>query len=246
MLPQPNGTGQYVYRSYYHFADFSKTTVAPVTNTITDCTFKGNFYGGGNLGAVGGNVISTLQGHTVVNGSVFGAGFSASIPSFPIHDNSAVDYTYADYAGFIHDGSLDYKKYSTAVGDHAVGDTIYYTWIHNVPDAWNISPAPTTDNATNTFQYPANSGNWYIFTPTSLTGLGTVNGNVILSIEGTTKVEGSVFGGGAQSAVSGNTTVYLSESADITGNVYGGGDQGVVGGSAIVHIQANPPELTTP
>ena len=52
LLPQPKGDAKVVARSYYYWASFAKTTVAPVTNTITDCTFNGNFYGGGNLGAV--------------------------------------------------------------------------------------------------------------------------------------------------------------------------------------------------
>ena len=238
LLPQPNGTGQYVFRSYYHYAEFSKTTVAPVTNTITDCTFKGNFYGGGNLGAVGGNVTSTLQGHTVVKGSVFGAGFSASIPSIQVHDKNSVNYTYVDYAGFIHDGSLEY-------------DPKNYTWIHDVPTEWNISNLGTGNGKTKTFQYPADSGNWYVYTPTDLTGLGTVSGNVTLTIKGTTEVgtleggvlkagTGNVFGGGAQSAVTGNTIVKLLENANINGNVYGGGDQGVVQGTATVNLGTPP------
>ena len=245
LLPIPSGDNTTVPRTYYHYASFSKTTVAPITTTITDCTFNGNFYGGGNLGAVQGpenssnsTVSSTLQGHTVVHGSVFGAGFSASIPSFPVHDKDLVNYAYRDFAGFIHDGSLDYKKYTDAVsGHHEVGDTIYYQWIHDVPTEWNISPAPTTSNANRYFEYPANSGNWYVYTTENLVGLGTVSGNATITIKGTTEVDGDVFGGGAQSAVNGNTTVTLSGSATIRGNVYGGGDNGVITGSATVNIE---------
>ena len=244
LLPQPQGNVNSVPRTYYYYASFSKTTVAPVTNTITDCTFNGNFYGGGNLGAVAAptdptkpSVSSTLKGHTVVHGSVFGAGFSASIPSFPVHDKGSVNYAYRDFAGFIHDGSLDYLKYTTAVGEHAVGDTIYYQWIHDVPTEWGISPAPTTSNDNRYFEYPAGSGKWYIYTTESLTGLGTVNGNATLTIKGTTEVMGDVFGGGAQSDVSGNTTVNIEGNTQIYGNVFGGGNQGLVEGSATVNIQ---------
>lgn len=244
LLPIPTGVTTTVPRTYYYYASFSKTMVAPITTTITDCTFNGNFYGGGNLGAVGGNVTSTLQGHTVVHGSVFGAGFSASIPSFPVHDKSSVNYAYRDFAGFIHDGSLDYMKYTEAVGEHAVGDTIYYQWIHDVPTEWGISPAPTTSNANRYFEYPVNSGKWYIYTTEILTGLGKVSGNASLTIKGTTEIEGSVFGGGAQSAVSGNTTVILQEKARVTGDVFGGGDQGVVEGSTEVNVMYTKP--TTP
>ena len=237
LLPIPSGDHRTVPRTYYHYASFSKTTVAPITTTITDCTFNGNFYGGGNLGAVGGNVTSTLQGNTKVKGSVYGAGFSASIPSFPVHDKSTVNYAYRDFAGFIHDGSLDYNKYTTAVGNHVVGDTIYYQWIHDIPSEWNISPAPTTSNANRYFEYPANSGKWYVYTTESLTGLGAVNGNVALSIKGTTEVDGNVFGGGAQSDVNGNCEVTLSGNATIVGDVFGGGNKGKVSGTTKVKIE---------
>ncbi|MBQ8989258.1 MAG: hypothetical protein IJ067_06175 [Prevotella sp.] len=237
LLPIPSGSDKTVPRSYYHYASFSKTMVAPITTTITDCTFNGNFYGGGNLGAVGGDVTTTLQGHTVVHGSVFGAGFSASIPSFPVHDKSSVNYAYRDFAGFIHEGSLDFLKYTSAVGEHAVGDTIYYQWIHEVPTEWGLSPAPTTSNANRYFEYPANSGKWYIYTTENLTGLGTVSGSATITVTGTSKVEGDVFGGGAQSGVNGNTEVTISGNAIVNGNVFGGGDQGVVEGSTKVEIK---------
>ena len=230
LLPQPNGAGTYVYRSYHYYAEFSKTTVAPVTNTITDCTFSGNFYGGGNLGAIespsGSSnpaVSSTLKGNTVVHGSVFGAGFSASTPSFKVHDKTTVKYAYADFAGFIHDGWLNYKP-------------IEYAWIHDIPTEWGISPAPTTTNANRYFEYPVGSGKWYCYTDANMTGLGTVTGNVTLTIEGSTKVEGSVFGGGAQSAVDGNTTVNIMGNATVENEVFGGGDQGEVSGTSKVNV----------
>ena len=243
LLPIPTGVTTTVPRTYYHWASFSKTMVAPVTNNITDCTFKGNFYGGGNLGAVGGDVESHLMGHTVVNGSVFGAGYSAAIPSFPVHDKNSVNYTYRDFAGFIHDGGLDYKKYTSEIGEpgddnyHAVGDTIYYQWIHDVPAEWGISPTPTTSNANKTFEYPANSGNWYVYTPVELTGLGAVSGDISLTISDDSEVIGNVYGGGDESAVNGNTTVKLQDGAHVLGDVFGGGNNGPVGGSSEVIIQ---------
>ena len=244
LLPIPSGVTTVVPRTYYHYASFSKTTVAPITNTITDCTFNGNLYGGGNLGAVKGPdnsidpiVSTTLQGHTVVHGSVFGAGFSASIPSFPVHDKLSVNYAYRDFAGFIHDGSLDYLKYITAVGVHVVGDTIYYQWINDIPTEWGITPAPTTSNANRYFEYPANSGKWYIYTTENLTGLGTVNGNATLTLKDNTEVTGNVFGGGDESTVEGNTTVTLQGSTKVLGDVFGGGNHGVVEGTTKVEIK---------
>lgn len=231
LLPMPQGNTNTVPRTYLYYASFSKTTVAPITNTITDCTFNGNYYGGGNLGAVGGDVSSTLQGHTIVRGSVFGAGFSASIPSFPVHDKSTKIFPYRDYAGFIHEGSLDYKKYTTAAGEHAVGDTIYYTWINEVPASWNISPKPSIDNPT--FEYPSGSGNWYCYTTEKLTGLGAVTGNVTLNIEGTTIVGGDVYGGGESSNATGTSVVNIV-GGTVEGDVYGGGALADVDGNTKV------------
>ena len=181
LLPDTRGQDKVVKRTYRYIATFSKTEVAPITNLITDCTFKGNYYGGGNLGAVGGatdaiNVNSTLSGHTVVHGSVFGGGLSASASSVSAHDKTTMKYPFRDFAGFIHDGSLDYLKYASAIGTHALGDTIQYTWIHDVPNTWGWSNPDMETNPT--FEYPENSGNWYCYTSQELTGLGTVTGNV--------------------------------------------------------------------
>ena len=232
MLPRTSGNSKVITRSYYYWASFSKTTVAPVTNTITDCTFNGDFYGGGNLGAVDSPISSTnpaisstLSGHTVVHGSAFGAGFSASATSFKVHDKSTVVYPYRDNAGFIHDGSLDYEKISEE-------PLVYkeYTWIHDIPAAWG----KTASTSSPTFDYDGNS---YCYTDVVLTGLGTVKGNVSLTIEGTTEIDGNVYGGGDASAVDGNTIVTLQGNATVTGNVFGGGNEGAVTGSATVNIE---------
>jgi hypothetical protein len=231
MLPRTSGNSNVITRSYYYWASFSKTKVAPITNTITDCTFNGDFYGGGNLGAVDGPtnstnpaISSTLKGNTVVHGSVFGAGYSASATSFKVHDKSTVVYPYRDNAGFIHDGSLDYEKISAE-------PLVYkeYTWINDIPAAWG----KTASTSSPTFDY---GGKWYCYTPVSLEGLGTVEGNVSLTIEGTTTIDENVFGGGDASAVSGSTTVTLKDNAEVRGNVFGGGNKGVVSGSTEVNI----------
>ena len=228
MLPYTSGSDQVVKRTYHYIASFSKTTVAPVINTMTDCTFNVNFYGGGNLGAVGGNdnatnVKSTLQGHTIVKGSAFGAGFSASIPTFKVHDRTTVVYPYQDDSGFLHEGKLDY------------GST-KYTWIHEIPAGWNKTPNIST-NTDIIFEYPADSDEWYVYTTIPLTGLGTVNGNVELIIKDTSEIKGNVYGGGDASAVSGSSTVTLKGSAHVYGDVFGGGNRGAVNGSATVNIE---------
>lgn len=253
MLPRTSGNSKVITRSYYYWASFSKTTVAPVTNTITDCTFNGNFYGGGNLGAVDSPsgstdpaVSSTLKGNTVVHGSVFGAGFSADNPSFKVHDKSTVIYPYRDNSGFIHDGSLDH-------------DPTEYIWINSIPTTWNISPTPTTESPTFTYD-----GKTYCYTPTSMEGLGTVTGDVVLKIEGNTVVmgkivnetedangnktitygsqTGGVFGAGDASGVVGDTRVTINASGQQNGysynvwNVFGGGNEAEVDGNTKVNL----------
>lgn len=249
MLPRTSGNAKVITRSYYYWASFSKTTVAPITNTITDCTFNGNFYGGGNLGAVDSPtnstdpaISSTLSGHTVVHGSVFGAGFSASATSFKVHDKSTVVYPYRDNSGFIHDGSLDYEKISEE-------PLVYkeYTWIHDIPAEWEISPAPSTDKPTFTY-----GGKTYCYTPVSLDGLGMVTGDVTINIEGNTRVygkvfdangneiaedldRGGVFGGGNASDVTGSTSVEMT-GGTVEGSVYGGANLAKVNGSTTVTV----------
>ena len=249
MLPQPNGNNTVVMRSYIHWAKFSKTMVAPINSVLIDCTILHNFYGGGYLGSVDGDVVSTLDGDTHVYGSVFGGGYSASIPSFPVHDKDSVHYAYSDKTGYIHDGWLDYKRYKEGMnlGEHHLGDTIYYEWIDNARiQELNWSVTPSTNSPA--FEDPTgNTGNWYCFTNESLTNLGAITGDVTLTLKGSTKVEGNVYGGGDMSAViqtasltKGNTIVKLHDGTRILGNVYGGGNKGRVDGDASVTIEDEP------
>lgn len=122
-----NGTNENaVVRAYYQWAQFGTTVTGTVTNIIKDCTINGNFYGGGNLGNVHGDVVTKLAGTTHIMGSAFGGGFSASIPSFRIHDKENVTFPSRDFAGVITEGALSYKK-------DASGNDIYYTWSNTKP-----------------------------------------------------------------------------------------------------------------
>ncbi|MBQ7419157.1 MAG: hypothetical protein IJV17_00285 [Prevotella sp.] len=218
-----------VARSYRHWAQFGVTSTGNVTNTLSDCTFKHNFYGGGNLANVSGDVTSTLTDCTVM-GSVFGAGFSASIPSFPVHDKTKVSFPYRDASGVCHNGSVGYLKDGN--------DIRQYTWCYKNPTTNVVSPAGVVipdgvDTSKPAFQY---DGKWYCYTTVSLEDLGTVTGNATLNIEGSTEVGGSVYGGGEESAVNGNTTVSIAggmigeegQGRASNGSVFGGGNLGVV------------------
>ena len=222
MLPRTSGDGRVITRSYYYWASFAKTKVAPITNTITDCTFNWNFYGGGNLGAVDGDVESTLKGNTLVKGSAFGAGYSAAASSFKVHNKSTVVYPYRDFAGFIHDGSLDYSDKE-------------YIWIHDIPAEWN----KTASTSSPTFDY---GGKSYCYTPEDLTGLGAVSGSTKLTIQGNTEVKGNVFGGGDESAVNTNSQVIIEGNAVVRGDVFGAGNASDVEGNAEVTMTSGSVE----
>ena len=211
-----------VGRIYIDYASMSKAKTHNVTSNLTGCTINNDFYGGGHLGAVDGNVISSLNNCTV-QGNVFGAGYSADIPTvdvMPIQFANPNPY-YNEEAGVFR-----------AKEEIGYPETVTYKW----QKVASVSAGNEFDN---------NGGN-FILTTESLDGLGAVEGNVNLTINGST-VGGSVYGGGDKSAVkvkegvtnSGNIIVTLAGSTNIAGNVYGGGNSGDVEGSTEVNIQQN-------
>ncbi|MBR6440932.1 MAG: hypothetical protein IKS44_02660, partial [Bacteroidales bacterium] len=76
-----------------------------------------------------------------------------------------------------------------------------------------------------------------IKTTEDLTTLGTVTGNINLTIGGATSVAGSVYGGGEESGVTGDIEVTLQGQTQVTGNVYGGGNRGAVNGNTSVILK---------
>ena len=238
---ESNGLGgNPTLRTYTHWAQFGTTRTGTITNVLTECTIDSNFYGGGNLGNVGGDALgicgieSNLTNCTI-KGNAYGGGFSGKIEPFRIHDKRNVGFPYIDDAGIMQNpnGKFQYVKNDD-------GTDRYYTW-SNVRE-------PNHDTATHaTFQ--GDDGKWYCFTRVPLTGLGAVSGNVQLTLDGNTVVgtetspgvlkagTGNVYGGGDESAVNGNTTVILEGGATVLGNVYGGGNNGTVGGNSEVIIQ---------
>ena len=210
-------SGQAVFRTYFFAAQFSATNTGPITNNLTNCTVLTNFYGGGNLGGVKGSVTSTLT-DTQVHGSAFGAGFSASIPEVIIQNKDRTP------------ASIDVN--TGIVTPQSSGTSTTYFWTNDFGSTG--SPITTASEAT--------GGKNCFFTEVSLTDLGTVSGNVSLTITGDSKIglsgtDHNVFGGGDQSAVSGNTTVTLEGNTQVLGSVFGGGNRGVVEGSTTVNIQ---------
>jgi hypothetical protein len=245
---ESNGLGENpTVRSYLHWAQFGTTSTGNVTNTLTNCTIKENFYGGGNLANVNGSVSSTLEDCTIL-GSAFGGGFSGRIEPFRIHNKAATQFPYIDKAGVMQrpNGEFEYVQNEN-------GTDRYFTWCYRktdtefFPSGVNIPSTASTNNPT----FPDNDGNWHVLTTVSLEGLGAVSNNATITLKGTTTVgtlsqgslaegTGNVFGGGNESTVNGNTTVILSEGARVLGNVYGGGNEGPVGGDSKVIIEDAP------
>ena len=246
---QSNGVNDNVVaRSFIRWAQFGTTITGTVTNNLTNCTISSNFYGGGNLGTVDGNVISTLD-NTVIGGSAFGAGYSAAIPQFRRHDRDKVHIPARNKSGqIVEQGYLEYYQDG--------GKDVYYRWTNN-----NNNGTATTDAPT---YYSEADKEWKCYTPISLEGLGAVTGNVTLTINGNTvadedgkvmKVGESVYGGGEESIVNGDTEVTVTGGTIGTtgkggatwGNVYGGGkgkeddvNAGLVKGNTNINISESP------
>ena len=209
-------------RFFVKFAAFSLAQCNKVSSSLKKCTVDSNFYGGGSLGKVGDSVTSVLDS-CIVKGNVFGAGFSASLPTIQVRDG----------------GFTQNPNYNSASGMFEPGiftGTTEYHW-KQVNSLSNGGAGTSTSGDTN-----------YVHTTVDLNSLGTVTGDVTLTLKGNTVVgtlegtalkagTGSVYGGGAESAVKGNTTVILEGHTHILGDVFGGGDEGEVDGSSEVILK---------
>lgn len=214
-------TGQTGGRFFVKFATFSLAQCNDVSSTLKKCTVETNFYGGGNLGKVVGTATSVLEDCTV-NGSVYGAGYSASLPTVEVRDG-----------GFVK--NPNYNPKSGMFEPAELSGTTTFTW-------QNAAAAGKT--LTNG-QSGSDLSNHILYTNTVLTGLGEVAKSV-LTINGTTTVAHSVYGGGEESGVAGNTEVSVTGGTIGTpnlggaeyGNVFGGG-KGKVGDKVAGYVKGN-------
>ncbi len=161
----------------------------------------------------------------IVKGSVYGGGFSASIPSIPVRAT----------------GFAKLPRFNNNSGIFEMGKkngTTNFTW----------------KEGTLTKNTSALDGS-EILTNINLENLGAVTGTATLTIDGTTTVAESVYGGGEESGVGGNTSVNVTGGTIGTpgkggatwGNVYGGGKgkekdvaAGLVKGNTTVSISGSP------
>ena len=197
---------------FIQYASLSLATTNDVTSNLKDCTME-NFYGGGSLGKVDGDIVSTLEDCTI-NGSVYGAGFSAQPPTADIFPTG----------GF--DPIPKYSKY-TGVFDEGIAPTpVKYTWSNDkTPSNNNVA---IEDIGSEHLIYVAKADK-------DLSDLGTVTGKITLNLKGGTTVTGNVFGGGDESSLTGNADVNVGDinipgNLTISGKVFGGGNNAVTGG----------------
>ena len=204
-------------RLWIEYVKFSLATTRGVTSQLKGCIVEKNFYGGGSLGKVDGSVESVLE-DCIVNGDVYGAGFSATLPKIPVMNKG----------GFIEEPRYD--EQSGVFLPAIFPGIVEYTWEHH--DVVN-----TTSNA-------IDEDNHILFTSEIITkeNLGSVNGNVYLTIKGNSTVGGSIFGGGDESVVNGSTLVKVLDQTKVFGNIYGGGNMGEIGGDTKVIINGVTPQ----
>ena len=237
-LPMSSNT-ENVCRLFVDYVTFSLAKTYDVTSKLTDCTITtsplggrldlfdqclGNFYGGGSLGKVVGNVKSTLTNCTV-EGNVFGAGYSASLPPVQVMNNSFQTQPH-------------YDENLGAYLEAELPATTTYHWEH--ADELGIDTG--------------DSKRLFTTEDLSKSSLGSINGDVTLTITTTgTKQSkigtdgnsdtGHVYGGGQESYVTGETktvTVNILGNTEVLGDVFGGGDEGDVEGKTVVNIGEEP------
>ena len=216
-----------VARFFVNFASMDLANTNSVTSTLTKCKI-GTFYGGGKMGAVNGNATSTLTECTVT-GNAYGAGFSAVSPT--------VDVTPRENS----DGQVGFEvapSYNNSAGvfnseQAKAPDAVTYTWDDNPNHFADLTTSYFNDTDHLIFTgWTKDSNNEDV--PISLQGLGKVNGNASLTINGKSVIgtlvnnvpeggTGNVFGGGELSSISGNTSVSIADRTKVYGDVYGGG-----------------------
>ena len=183
------GTTNTVGQLFVNYASLSLAQCNAVTSKLTGCTIKENFYGGGSLGKVAGDINSTLTNCTV-SGNVFGAGKSATPPAvevFPASGFSTEPY-YNPYTGMFQKGALP--------------TGVEYIWS-------DTKGSQTNSQSTGTLV--DDGDDHWIHTDVNLNDLGVVSGDATLIINGSTQIAGNVFGGGDESAVTGSATVNIED-----------------------------------
>lgn len=226
------GDGNLISRFFVDYATLSLATVRSVTNNLTNCLVKSDFYGGGRQGYVDGNVTSVLN-NTNVNGNAFGAGYTGKMIN-------------ADVA------TETQPQYSTYLFDLGVitpfGKTEYETFTWQKVTDMNV-PASNSAKKLYTTTDMSLMGKVKGDVSITITGSSVIGGNLFgggnqADVLGKTSVimpsaesviNGTVYGGGNESNIEGSTDVKIT-GGTINGDLFGGGNMGRVTESSKVYI----------
>ena len=246
-----NGTGQlngYTPGTYRDLAtgyqaDYDMELINVSTGSYYDCAVNRTYFYAAQYSSTNtGEVTNTLTDCTVKT-NFYGAGNLGGV-----NGNVTSTLTDTKVRGSAFGGGFSasipkvtiYKKdkqvpvidlYTGSITPQSGGTSTTYTW-SNDESLSTGSPA----------------GDGIFFTEVPLTNLGTVRGDVTLTIQGESvigtfgdKSTGNVFGGGDESAVTGSTLVKVLDRSKVMGNIYGGGNMGNVGVNTkvIVNGQSN-------
>ena len=218
----PNAVGRF----YRYEASLSKANVNNVSSTLINCTINNNFYGGGFVGTVSGTATSTLTDCTIY-GNVYAGGNDSDIPYIDAYDlprkaDNSVDVPWYDVTESI----IHPAPRSTRVGR--------YYWKYDATRDYN-NGRPQLETVGE-----GDDAKYYIYTNESFDNIGIVN-QTDLTINGTTKVYGKVFGGGDEAPVQGTASVTVTDNAYIESDVFGGGNVAEVEGKTTVVIGETKP-----
>ncbi len=174
------------------------------------------------------NVTSSLTG-CKVTGNFYGGGSLGKVDGNVISTLTNCEVTGNVYgAGF--SASLPTVEVMNLGGFQT--EPYYYTDLGTYRTA--VFPKTTTYTWQKGNSISIDTQNHILYTKADLSSLGTVTGDVTLTIDGSsTKVEGDVYGGGESSNATGNSIVNVLEGT-VSGNTYGGGALANVGGDTKV------------
>lgn len=251
-----NGPDSIIWMKVTQESYLSVAQVKSADITITNSTV-GTVFGGGDLGHVVGNTNITITGSTVnsVYGGSNGTASLAGIEIFepcdpalyqgpqPVHNESDNTYSWPNNYATNKETGAKYEYVSKGT----------YSW------------APGSESS-------IDHDNKVVYS-TEMANAGVVGGNTHITITGSSKITGAVYGGGNAGRVNGSTTVDIESGTvnsgasvygggksasvastkvnikggtfgDKNGNIYGGGDAGAVIEGAVINIEAGTFEGT--
>ena len=248
-------TGEVGTRFYVMFSSFSLAKTNDVSSTLKNCIIKGDYYGGGNLGAVNGKATSILENCTIT-GNVFGGGYSATKPKVPVRNvgfktnpkndngvfdlgekNDSVPYTLK----YVQNGFDGKNNWEGAIDGSDIITDVDLSALGQVKET-DVTIKGSTKVVGTVKIYNKTTG---LLEKTELTG-GVFGGGDASEVNGNTKVEilntasdgiNNVYGGGNTADVRGNTTVNLINGI-INNDVFGGGNRGEVYGNVTVNMKS--------